>query len=217
MLRTSAVLGYYHQKQCLLLLSLVHWLCGPCRTLAAFRINFQMSLFTWYKSMKGNGVLKRKPEVSNLVIGLYHDRNSFNDFSEFDMLFKRITFLSFLSSLVWPFLPTHCRCRVLLLHLITLNDTHTHTHTHTSQGSSGRVIGPSRDLYLTAHSSHKRQRAMAPLGFETAIPASEQPQTHALDRAATGIGGTDYRPRKTSLNLVTVIILCPILYHISFS
>jgi hypothetical protein len=24
--------------------------------------------------------------------------------------------------------------------------------------------------------------------FETAIPASEQPQTHALDRAATGIG-----------------------------
>jgi len=25
-------------------------------------------------------------------------------------------------------------------------------------------------------------------GFETAIPASEQPQTHALERAATGIG-----------------------------
>jgi hypothetical protein len=26
---------------------------------------------------------------------------------------------------------------------------------------------------------------MAPAGFETAIPASERPQTHALDRAAT--------------------------------
>ena len=25
-------------------------------------------------------------------------------------------------------------------------------------------------------------------GFEPAIPASERPQTHALDRAATGIG-----------------------------
>jgi hypothetical protein len=30
---------------------------------------------------------------------------------------------------------------------------------------------------------------MPPTGFEPAIPASEQPQTHALDRAATAIGG----------------------------
>jgi hypothetical protein len=29
---------------------------------------------------------------------------------------------------------------------------------------------------------------MPPAGFEHAIPASERPQTHALDRAATGIG-----------------------------
>jgi len=29
---------------------------------------------------------------------------------------------------------------------------------------------------------------MPPVGFESTIPASEQPQTHALDRAATGIG-----------------------------
>jgi hypothetical protein len=28
---------------------------------------------------------------------------------------------------------------------------------------------------------------MSPAGFELAIPASEQPQTHAFDRAATGI------------------------------
>ena len=27
-----------------------------------------------------------------------------------------------------------------------------------------------------------------PVGFETAIPASDQPQTHALDRSATGTG-----------------------------
>ena len=33
---------------------------------------------------------------------------------------------------------------------------------------------------------------MLPAGFEPAIPASERPQTHALDRAATGIGETDY-------------------------
>ena len=29
---------------------------------------------------------------------------------------------------------------------------------------------------------------MPPAGFEPAIPGSEQPQTHVLDRAATGIG-----------------------------
>jgi hypothetical protein len=29
---------------------------------------------------------------------------------------------------------------------------------------------------------------MRPAGFETAIPASERPQTQALDRADTGIG-----------------------------
>ena len=29
---------------------------------------------------------------------------------------------------------------------------------------------------------------MSPAGFETTIPASEWPQTHTLDRAATGIG-----------------------------
>jgi len=27
-----------------------------------------------------------------------------------------------------------------------------------------------------------------PAGFETAVPARERPQTHRLDRAATGIG-----------------------------
>ena len=33
---------------------------------------------------------------------------------------------------------------------------------------------------------------MSPAGFETAIPTNEQPQTHALDRAATGIGCAVY-------------------------
>jgi hypothetical protein len=29
---------------------------------------------------------------------------------------------------------------------------------------------------------------MPPAGFETTIPASQRPKTHALDRAVTGIG-----------------------------
>jgi hypothetical protein len=97
----------------------------------------------------------------------------------------------FLSFLVWPLLPTHCRCRGLLLHLITLNDTHTHIHKHTH--TLGRPLdeGSARrnDLYLTTHNTHKNQTSMPPSGFEPAIPASERPQTYdALDRAATGIG-----------------------------
>jgi hypothetical protein len=45
-----------------------------------------------------------------------------------------------------------------------------------------------RDLYLTTHNTYERQTSMPPAGFEPTIPASERPQTHALDRAAIGIG-----------------------------
>ena len=41
------------------------------------------------------------------------------------------------------------------------------------------------DLYLT-HNIRKRQTSIPSAGFESAMPASERPQTHALDRAATG-------------------------------
>jgi hypothetical protein len=64
--------------------------------------------------------------------------------------------------------------------------THTHTHTHTH--SVGllwiRVISPSQGPLLdnTQNSIH------APAGFEHTIPANERPHTHALDRAATGVG-----------------------------
>ena len=45
-----------------------------------------------------------------------------------------------------------------------------------------------RDLYLKTHNTHNGQTSMLPAGFEPAIPASEGPQNHALDRAATGTG-----------------------------
>jgi len=44
------------------------------------------------------------------------------------------------------------------------------------------------DLYVTTRPTHKRQTNKSPVGFEPVIPASELPQTHGLDRAATGIG-----------------------------
>jgi hypothetical protein len=45
-----------------------------------------------------------------------------------------------------------------------------------------------RYLYVTTYNTHKRQTSMPLAGFEPTIPASERPQTHASDRAVTGIG-----------------------------
>jgi hypothetical protein len=61
-----------------------------------------------------------------------------------------------------------------------------------------------RDLYLTTHNTHKRETSMPPAGFETAIPASKRPQTHVLDRAATGIGLRIRTIRKTVLENLKV-------------
>ena len=39
----------------------------------------------------------------------------------------------------------------------------------------------------TKHNIHKRQTSKLPAGIEPAIPASKGQETHALDRASTGI------------------------------
>jgi hypothetical protein len=66
------------------------------------------------------------------------------------------------------------------------------TFRHTTLGRNPLDEGPARrrDLYLTTHNTHKRQTSMPPAVFEPSIPAGERPQTHALDRSATGIGYT---------------------------
>jgi hypothetical protein len=63
------------------------------------------------------------------------------------------------------------------------------TH-HIRYDSSGRVISRCRDLYMATRNIQETD-IHAPAGFEPAIPASERPQTHALDRAATAIGKND--------------------------
>jgi hypothetical protein len=45
-----------------------------------------------------------------------------------------------------------------------------------------------RDLYLTTHNTQNRHSSILPARFEPTVPASERPQTHALDRAVTRIG-----------------------------
>jgi hypothetical protein len=48
---------------------------------------------------------------------------------------------------------------------------------------------PDTVLYLTKHDTHKRQTFMPSSGFVPTIPASEQPQTRLLNRAATRRAG----------------------------
>jgi hypothetical protein len=56
--------------------------------------------------------------------------------------------------------------------------------------------GSARLRDLTTHKIHKRQTAMAPVGFELAIPAIERRQTYVLALTTTGIGETDSRLKK---------------------
>jgi len=53
-------------------------------------------------------------------------------------------------------------------------------HTTVSRTPLNDWSARSRDLYLTTHSTHKRQTGRPPAGFEPTIPASERPQTHSL-------------------------------------
>jgi hypothetical protein len=63
---------------------------------------------------------------------------------------------------------------------------HSQTH-HTPLASSGGVISPSQRP-LPDNTQHSQEKiSMLTSGFEPSIPACERPQTHASDRAATGI------------------------------
>ena len=65
-----------------------------------------------------------------------------------------------------------------------------HTQRHTTVGRTplDEWSARRRDLYLTTHNTHKKQTSMPSVWFEPTISAGERPQTHALDRVATGIG-----------------------------
>jgi hypothetical protein len=64
----------------------------------------------------------------------------------------------------------------------------THTHTHMRWDSLDEGSARREELYLSWHNADKRQPSRPPARFEPLIPTSERTQTHALGRAATGIG-----------------------------
>jgi hypothetical protein len=65
---------------------------------------------------------------------------------------------------------------------------HTQRRTTVGRTSLEECSARPRDVYLTRHDTRNRQNSMSPVGFESTISAGERPQTHAVDRAATGTG-----------------------------
>ena len=64
----------------------------------------------------------------------------------------------------------------------------------------------SRILSFCLYLQHTTQTSMPPAGYESAIPASDRPQTLALDRTATGIGKDSNCP-----------VCSDLLYRLSYS
>jgi hypothetical protein len=89
-----------------------------------------------------------------------------------------------------PTLLQQCIYIYICIHvaLSTFTFTITLRHTTLDRTPLDEWSAHCRDLYLITHNTHKRQTSMPPAGLEPTIPVSERQQTHALDRAATGIG-----------------------------
>ena len=72
-----------------------------------------------------------------------------------------------------------------------------HNHTHLDTPHSVRLLWksdqPDAENSTCQHTIHTTD-ILPPAGFELTIPASERPQTHALGRAATGIGVCLFNP-----------------------
>ena len=79
-------------------------------------------------------------------------------------------------------------------------------HDDARQDFSGRLTDPSQRPLRDNKNSHKKQTSMSLARFELTIPASTRPQTHALDRAATGMG---------KVNDLVVYICVTESYHLS--
>jgi hypothetical protein len=62
-----------------------------------------------------------------------------------------------------------------------------------------------RDVYLTTHNTHNKQTSISTVGFEPAIPASEQPQTCITQRVHW-----DWR----SYSIVTNYGSCSVISHV---
>jgi hypothetical protein len=115
---------------------------------------------------------------------------------------KEISFLSLI-------LTSVCLLTVGVEVVVTLGRTQWHTNTH-AVGLLWTRDRPIAETFAWKHTAIKGTENNAPAVFEPAILATERPQTHVLDRAATGIGGKRIfvlRKRKKLLNQLLTLWL----------
>jgi hypothetical protein len=104
------------------------------------------------------------------------------------LLFKFIFFLSFSFFLSLSFFLSHSNVFYLLVvgaEAYCCTWSHSVINAPHSVGllwTRGRLVAPH------THNTHNGQTSMPKVRFETAFAANDRPQTHALDRTATGIG-----------------------------
>ena len=100
---------------------------------------------------------------------LYHHWvTKLSDISWFPVIFKK--YLSFYHGPTTPSGPKPLHYRGITITFVNT----TIGRIPLDEWSSRRRI-----FYLTINENHKRQTSMPPAGFETTVPASERPQTHA--------------------------------------
>ena len=70
----------------------------------------------------------------------------------------------------------------------SLSRVHDHTQLDTPQSVGRLWMSDHPDAETSTYNTHKKRTSIPSAGFEHTISAGERPQTHALDRAATGTG-----------------------------
>ena len=136
------------------------------------------------------GTLRAK--VCRSAIGLiYH----FHSYANTNIMWKQyVGFLIYLRRYVWNIITHLSVCFFGAIapswpeHPLSLGFYITHNDTLQSVGHLWTSDQPVAETSTWQHNTENRQTTMPLLGFESTISANEQPQTHALDRAATEIG-----------------------------
>jgi len=111
-----------------------------------------------------------------IVAKRFDQKPKHNVFLIWTRIFVFVSF--FISFFVRTLVPMHCRCKrgfCTWCHSVM----HKLSRTPLDEGSAYRKV-----LFPTTHNTHKKQKTMPAAGFESAITASLQPQTHFLDCAS---------------------------------
>jgi len=86
--------------------------------------------------------------------------------------------------------------------IVEVSRLHSTRHTKFGRTPQDELSERRTELYQTTHNTRMGQTTISSAAFELSIPASERPETHALNRAATGIGHSTIQLRNFSVIMI---------------